>query len=272
MKLKHLTVVAILAAGVAASLTSSARAALTYTAGDLFLGFRGTSATSDYLVNLGNISQFSQLNGSSFTVALGGDISGDLISAFTASWNTSSTVSWGAIGTTFDGTPSSVETIYATRGRNALNINTQTLPIVGKSPSTQAGITTDINALAGKYVTDGVATANSTKGTLQTASQANTWAQLTKNSTDFNLGVNIDSATFSTSGGRLGTATSVLDLYRVDPVFGQEGTYLGKFTINDNAIVTFTSAVPEPSTYGLLIGAALAFVAFRRLRQRKVSA
>lgn len=268
MKLKTLTAVAILAAGAAAAFTSSSRAALTYSAGDLFLGFRGTGATNNYLINLGNIAQFSQQNGASFTVNVGGSIGADLVSAFGANWNTSSTVSWGAIGTTYNGSATSTETIFATRGRNPLSINTQTSPIFGQSPSAQSGITSDINALALKFITDGTETATSTRATLQTASQANTWASFTLNSTDFNLGVNVDGATFSNTAPRLGTATSVLDLYRVDPVSGQAGIYLGRFSINDSGVITFT-AVPEPATYALLIGAG--FLAFMVQRARRRS-
>ena len=61
---------------------------LTYNDGDLFLGFRATDRTSDYLVNIGQPTQFvNAAPGSTFPVAVG-STSADLATAFGADWYT----------------------------------------------------------------------------------------------------------------------------------------------------------------------------------------
>ncbi len=269
MKIKTLAITALLAAGFALT-SQTALATLSYSYGDIFIGFRKTGASEDYLVNIGNVSQFSKLDGSSFTVDLGGSIAADLVTAFGSNWATTSTLFWGAAGTTFDGAPTSLETLYFTKARTGTvtGITKQTTAPTTFPSSTQGGIATDLDALRIKYTTDGNATENSTKGTFQTAAQDNTWNYFTNSGGDFgSYGGNVDGASFQSNGTtRLGTATSVLDFYKLDPSLDSTAaTYLGKFTINDNAVITFTS-VPEPSTYGLVIGAGALLLIWRRKR------
>lgn len=252
MKLNVLFSTALLTLAGLAWPVTSANAALAYSAGDLFLGFRGTGDASDYLVNIGNVSQFASLSpGGTVTVNTGGSISDDLATAFTASWSARTDVFWSISGTTYDGTTDLVPTLYATRARS--NASVQSTPWVGRSNSAQVGSVSQLQALAGKYVQDGTA-AGTSVATFQTASASNSYANLTAPASDFSIGGSIE-----------GKPVSVLDFYRIDPVFSQPATYLGSFTLDGNGVATFTAAaVPEPSAWGLLGAALLSLIIIRR--------
>ena len=268
MKLKSILTTALLATTVLLA-GRSAEAALNYAAGDLFLGFKGTGDAQDYLVNIGNVSQFSSLDGATFTVNVGGSIGADLATAFGSGWANRSDVFWGLIGTTYDGAVNLTPTLYATKPRSQTTPNVQSVPWKGRSNSGQVSSVSQIQQLAGYYKDQGNATGNSTKGTFQLATNSSSFAQLTATSNDFTVGGNIEGAFIVENG----TANSVLDLYRIDPVFNQNATYLGKFTISNTGIVQFTAAaVPEPSTYGLVIGAGAVLLALKRRRRQSVNA
>jgi hypothetical protein len=265
MKIKTLAITALIAAGFAFT-SQSAKAALTYSAGDLFLGFQQTGNSVDYLVNLGSAAQFSQLNGQTFTVDLGGSIGADLSTPFTSTWYTKTNLFWSVTGTTFvdTNTPS---TIFLTKGRS--NVNTQTTPWTVNTPNGQLDQVGLFQSLASAYVNNGSATANSTKGTFQNIvtnpfsnNAYGTFTQGTSN--DFLWGSSVEK-NFS-AGGASG---SVLDLYKLVPDLNNSpAQYLGKFSIDNSGVVSFTSAsaVPEPSTYGLIIVASLVIFTFARRR------
>lgn len=234
--------------------SQAAKATLVYTSGDLFLGFKGTGDAQDYLVDIGNVSQFSSLSaGSSVTVNTGGSISADLVTAFGSSWFSDGSVFWSITGTTYDGVSNLTSTLYATRARS--NASVQSQPWVGRSNSGQVESVTLLQELAGKYVQDGTA-AGTSKATFQDATADNTYAKLTSANNDFAIG-----------GSVKGKTSAVLDFYRIDPVDSQAATYLGSFTIGSNGVVTFT-AVPEPSTVALLGLSASAFLIFARRRSK----
>ena len=251
MKLRSLFSSALLTlAGLALS-GSPAQAALVYSAGDLFLGFRGTGDSSDYLVNIGNVSQFASLSpGSTVSVNTGGSISGDLSTAFSAGWFSRTDVFWSITGTTYDGTSNLVSTLYATRARS--NASVQSTPWTGRSNSGQIESVSLLQSLAGKYVRDGTA-AGTSKATFQDSTANNSYAKLTSASSDFAIGGSVE-----------GKPSAVLDFYRIDPVDSQPASYLGYFTIDGSGAVTFT-AVPEPSTVVLLgVSGALTMIFVRR--------
>ena len=65
--------------------------------GDLYMGFRSTTATNEYLWNIGQYTQFdSQPVG---THLLLGNIQTDLTTVFGANWATDMNVQWGSAGT-----------------------------------------------------------------------------------------------------------------------------------------------------------------------------
>lgn len=249
MKKRSLLALAILGTTALLSGGQSAKAALVYSPGDLFLGFHQGSESS-YLINIGNFSLYSQRNGATFTVNTGGTIRLDLNTAFGTSWINSGTVQWGVVGTTFNDLPD-LNVIYASKQRTTPGV--QSSPLKAESNAGQTPWRANVVGLSNKYKLDGTATANSTKATFQDGGStgSNTYASFTQTSNDFGIG-NIE-GTFTIAAG---TSGSVLDLYRLDPGFGQDGTYLGSFKINDNGIVTFT-AVPEPTTIALLVAASI---------------
>lgn len=264
MKLRPILTTFLLSAAALGASLSSASAVMTYNTGDLFLGFRGEGDAQNYLVNIGNVSQFANLGpGVKITVTTGGNIRLDLVEAFGSDWHSRSDVYWGVIGTTFvDNTTPAV--IYASKQRS--NPAIPSTPWIGGSPSGQIEKASLVQELIFKYVQDGTATANSSKATFQNASSENSWADLTSDISDFRVGGSIEGY-FSLETG---TSSSVLDLYQINPGYGQPAKLLGSFTIDDNGVITFT-AVPEPATLAMLAlaGLVLAFVVNRRPRSRK---
>src|SRR5579862_3943669 len=100
MKLRKLTMALLAVAGLA-FITSVANATTTsYNDGDLFLGFRatgGTGATTDYLLNIGQASQFT--THAQFTLSLG-TIANDLSATFGSNWYSRTDLLYAVVGGT----------------------------------------------------------------------------------------------------------------------------------------------------------------------------
>ncbi len=255
--MKRTLLTALIIASIGGLTGSTARAVLSYTAGDLFLGFRasgGTGATQDYLVNIGQLSQFSLQNGASFSLSLG-NIGADLTSLYGADWNTRSDVFWSVSGTDYDGGAVIVPTLYATKPRNFADLGTPSTPWKGRSTSLQTSTASQFQALHIYYTQNGTATVNSAAATFQDASADNSYAFFTAQALDFDVWQTIEGSFLNGASG------TVLDYYKIDPVFNQNAARLGIFTINNAGTVTFT-AVPEPATLALL---AMALVIFLRI-------
>lgn len=234
--------------------------ALVYTNSDLFVGFRATAGDGTewaYLVNIGQASQFTA--GTSFTLdAISAGIGADLTALYGDGWNLAgSTVSWGIFGA------NNTTTLYASKERTDLAAQSVPWANLGTNPrqSTASGI---LSAIA-PWVNNAPAGGSGyTPVNLQAGIQSSTIGQgyvfqLTSGVTDFS-----SSSQWSDIEGSFanGVANSVLDLYSVNA----NTTYRGYFTINDQGIISFTtSAIPEPSTYALLvIAGTVALVALRR--------
>src|ERR1700738_4709457 len=85
--------------------TAAAQTPVTYADGDLFLGFRSTDGTSDYLVNIGQPAQFVNASSGTTLQISAGNLSADLAAAFGTDWysrvdpNTGkSAVLWAVVG------------------------------------------------------------------------------------------------------------------------------------------------------------------------------
>jgi hypothetical protein len=263
-----------LAAALASSLPAEATLTTNTTTNDLLLGFRadsGTGASQDYLVDIGSFSLYT--TGTSFVVdatklnVAKFDLNADLSGQFGNSWNTlrddDSFVQWGIVGTSYDGGNNTSPVLYVTRPRD--DANTQSTPWTGRPKGISNNTVGDFQQLTGYFRTDGNATPNNSIGTLQDASNGSSYNHFVT------LPTNLDFGVWSNIEGNFanGTASSVLDLYRINPVNGQDADYLGYFSISDTGVLTFT-AVPEPGTVALLAlaGSFLLIV----VRRRKSSA
>ena len=262
---------------------TNASAALTYSAGNLLLGFRsGGSETYSYIVNLGQASLFRDAT-TTFNVSIGGVTTGslgsDLTNAFGSSWSTRTDLYWGIVGgLVSNATPDKANTVYVSSATATPGGSTS---LANSSAPVQSGYRSQIGSRGTSYTTSNTATPNSTGpantvGLFQTNADVNSWASAlggsgsnTASSNAFNSGFTIEAS--------VGSAANKLDLYRLIPTgttgvgYTAPGSYdIGTFSINSSGTVNYVSAVPEPSTFMMLgLGAVGAgFIAIRR-RQLK---
>ena len=238
--------------------TASARAAVVVNPqnNDIFLGFRASDnvgSTTSYLINLGQYSLFRDTTpGASISLNGIGDIGADLTAIFGANWNTRGDVFWGIFGVSNTANPvlyaSREDTEAAWPALDAFSRNTTASSIVS--------VLQGVNGYQGRD-----STGNSTFAVTQTN---------TTNSSSYNKQVatpgtnDFGSLSEWTSiegdfGG--GTAGTTLDLYRISST---GVTTPGSFSINNAGLVSFTAAIPEPSSSLLGIAGALLLVTSRR--------
>jgi hypothetical protein len=273
MKLKSFLLPATLALASLASVASAANVSATYN--DIILGFRSTSVTAQNLeVNLGSVGQFTQASvGSTFVVA---NLNvADLVSVYGANWY-ASTTNFGLIGTSGktgggavgpDGQP--LSTVYVSNDVGtyaSVNSSTNNNAVTKASQlylGTLGSLSNQDNSLMSNIYTANIASAT-----------VGSWSNL--GGVSGNSFANYARASFEST---LGTGTSVsTTLYELLPTNGgvntPNGTFqqaIGTFTLADTGVLTFTSnginasAIPEPSTFAALAGAAvLGLAAFRR--------
>lgn len=245
---------------------SSARAAVVVppTNNDIFLGFRasgGDGATTSYLVNLGQYSQFRDATPGSTTTLSLGNIGLDLSAVFGAGWNTREDLSWGIFGVSNTANP----TVYASKeqstpGTTGTAWSTLDLTARGTTASSIVSVLQGTNGYQGRESTVNSAVAVLQPNTGNTSSYNKQVA--TAGTNDFGSLSEWSSIEGSFADGAAGTA---LDLYRI----GSLGvTNPGFFTIDNAGVVSFT-AVPEPSV--ALVGAAGVFLLLTR-RNRQLAA
>ena len=274
---------AVLAGAVMSATNASA---LSYSAGDLLLGFRsGGSETYSYIVDIGNNSSFRSSDGSAFTgsafnLTIGGVTTGalgaDLTAAFGASWNTRTDLYWGVVGAV--GTvvaPDKAQTVYissatATAGGSAALANA--------AQATQSPWRASIAGAGGQYANTTPAALNppnsapsNSVGLFQANADTSSWASKLGGSGQ-NFASGNAFSTGKTIEASVGGSSNKLDLWRLAPTTGA-GTAadinLGTFSINSAGTVSY-SAVPEPSTWALM-GLGLGAVVFA-VRRRQIKA
>ena len=258
---------AVMALAAAAVLATSARAADTfYSSGDLLLGFELSGNANNYLVDLGQASQF--VNASSplqFSLS-----TADLSSIFGSSWasnSATSLVQWGVVGNDQSAAvQASPATIWYTKGEVTAGTLT-TPPIRGTVSALNSVSSTIQNLETGLGGYDGnVSTANSTHAVIQSSSADNSWSSFSPGTgTAFGIGTSVEQPL---TGSATGPTNSVLDLFQVSPktASNQPATLLGEFSLGSGGVLTFTPAqsVPEPASYALGITAILLFVVLKR--------
>jgi hypothetical protein len=273
--MNNLKKTALLALAVAAFAGRSAEAAvLTYTPGDLFLGFRSSASTTDYLINIGQASIYRDAApGTSFQLTIG-TIAPDLVAVFGSNWNSASRpdLFWGVAGS-----PANVaaggdatNTLYATAAEVPFGTPAPS-PASPGTNSAQAAPANKMLNLSTNYTlagdsANGVSPAINPAGLRQDGTVAGSWASFmggtqafTGNSFSYFAG-GIEG---NFSAGEEGTA---IDLFRISKNPGGVASLAGTFTINDTGLVTYAvAAVPEPTSGALLcIGGALVGLARRR--------
>jgi hypothetical protein len=276
--------------------TSSATTVLTtYTAGDIFIGFRQTGVSNTLVAKIGTVGDFLPVSlggpralGSTYNPTFGvipgtstpvTNLSLDLNTVFGSSWANNPTdgsgVRWGVAGFTgFSGTSAvsglATRSLFVTRGRTDPSTPTSLDP----DPSTignRSGFSGAFNSFG--QGTDGTAyknqnsTVNSSVDYIGLASGTNNWGSRIDNASPGSFGLGSGNEIEQPlSGAFSGPTNSVLDLW-LSPNTGstlvESNTYLGSFALSNAGALTFT-AVPEPGTYILLAIAGLFLLVLRR--------
>jgi hypothetical protein len=237
----------LLATAGAALAAQTASATNTYNAyGDVLLEVKQVGAGSDLIVDLGNISQFS--NGSSFDLSTKGYSAAYLTSVFGSSVNLS-TLDWTVISAVNTATPKSV----AVTDEAGLNGNVN--PFGNNAAANIAA--SSINNSGGAYAAiQGASILSPTAVKISTS----TAGSYTADGDDVNGSLNGEATVLNSDFS--GTATAVYEEF----TGAGNPTQLGTFNFNEaNGDITYNaSAVPEPSTYGMLAGFGLLALALRR--------
>ncbi len=261
---------------------SASAAVVTYSQGDLLVGFRasgGTGASTTFVYNVGSSVGFRD-NGSQGLLA---NVGTQLSATYGNDWYTRTDVSWGVIGVRSNANPQfdttvvsgdPVSTIYASRATTTAGTSTPWGTGTAFSRSAVVSSATDVVSFAhtgtqvtGTFSFQEAAADTGGRGAFVATSSVSDWADYTSGSTDFTIFTGGIEGTFGT-----GNAFAYLDLYRIlsttsgaNPTgtLGR-GSYETTFSINSSGQIS-ASAIPEPSTYAALVGfAALAVVGFRR--------
>ena len=215
-----------------------------YSSGDLVVGFT-SGAGNDLVYDLGKVSNFT--DGETWNL-------NSALTSSPGSFSTLGNLNWGGVGAISLGLSSSLKTVYSTVPTG------QGTPVSISNTTTFNGIRTSIDTI-GQFITSGPAG-------IDPASDPASWNGETivgGSGTFFN---NYGSATpndpNSTTPASFTSGAVVEDLYAVksDNTAGQ---LLGTFTFDSTGTLTFSaSAVPEPSTLGLLGMAALGLALRKR--------
>lgn len=266
MKLSKLKTLMLLALGAGAACLTPAAHAQTPTPshvnGDIFLGVRatgGTGAGKCYMVNLGQASGYEGL--SSIKTVNVGDMGPDLSLLYGGSaapagaWYARSDVFWGIAGTTGSVSPVGADpakTLFVSRQQ--VPAGQQSTPWSRQSNNTQGSTTSQINTMSSGYDAGSTSTPplSIAKAISQDTSTSNNWSSFQDGGANgqggaFNSFSGGIEASFDPGTGTSGTATSILDFYRLKPSTnidenGAPGDYLGFFFFNDSGTLKFVPA------------------------------
>jgi hypothetical protein len=283
MKIKPFTMSLLL--GLASCLLiAPTRASLTYNDGDLLLGFRatgGTGGATDYLVNLGQAQLFTNATS---PIVLGtaqlGNLKADLDVWFSATWQTRVDMLWSVSGVyKFAGAGFLANTMFATNAHvsnvtlglqdSAAWARPTSFGAGGPAGKIQSMSTTFALGNGGGSPTGATESTNSAFALIQPQANVNSYRAMMPNGSAVT-----GAAAYNWFGGSTGiegnfgngTGGVVLDFYSVQPGTSGTGDFEGTFTINNNATVTFTPAIPEPASMAAIAGGIAVLATIRRRR------
>jgi hypothetical protein len=224
--------------------------------GDLIFGSREATATNDMVFDLGNANTFGIGAPLAAGTTLTWNLSTDLTAAFASDWKTAGKVSWSIVGGDASGNTSApVDTVWAA-GPNSTVL----------TRGTKGQQDTLITTIDGYNTTWGGVSTSATGGLLIARTDANSYSTA--------IGTSPNSFAYSAWGvSNIESDASKgisAELYELKYGSGN-GIDLGTFNLNaSTGVLTFTafSAIPEPSTYAMILGVfALGFVMLRRRHQ-----
>jgi hypothetical protein len=253
-------------------------APVTAAVGDLILGFSAstgsTGAATNLEVDLGNVGSFFQADqGGTLVAGQVVDLSSKLaltdLSSTYGTWQSNAGLTWGVAAASAKSPSSTI--VDGTAYKSTIWAATQKsspLTVLGLA-SAQAAPVGNINGIAtGTGGLNGATAAGTSVSALMAASGGASWSTLAVTGGNTYNGLPLTTL--------IGTNATVsqLDLYQLVPnTSGTPGKLLGTFSLfgdGSTQYLTFTSvsAIPEPSTYAMILGvAALGFVMLRRRQQ-----
>lgn len=280
MKTRHgfYTLAALAVAVVTALSAPSAQAQslVTYTQGDLLLGFKKAGVSTDVVINIGQASLYRDAT-SDFSVSVG-NLGTLLSNNFGANWYNDSSLQWAVVGnpansgSDFNGDTSG--TIYASKEQTTIDTQSSLYNVNAANRGLAA---TRMQTLQGQFDNQTAASGNAFAtiwdNSVQNAAEADWTDTMTGlGRTNLAFGVFQPVQIQGQDATGIDYPGTALDLYRL--LAGSAGTtdvtYEGTFRIDSTGAVTFgltpgIAAVPEPSR-ALLLAFGLALPLLRRRR------
>lgn len=278
---KFLSTAVLAIASIALSNVASHATPVTGQAGELILGFRatgGTGASINLEVDLGSIyfdganivyiapgASAVTLNPGSVTTLSALDVS-DLNSNFGTglTWNTRSDLLWSVVGSTYNSGNLGLgqNTLWGTSVNNTVTPKRLSQNLQGAAAGT---IDTYVTSFG-----NGTQGANTFTVTKSNSDGGSYGVQEGGNAFSFHTNSRVTETVLENSTNIAAGSFVKSDLYQFDPGTTANAKDLGTFKLSDTGTFTFTTAVPEPSTYAMLaMGAVGAAVALRRRQSAK---
>jgi hypothetical protein len=265
--MKILTGAALLVGG--AILASQSAFAQTFVQNDLYLGFQNLNGggTADYIINLGAASS---LVSQSSVVDLSGDMSLGLFNSASLQ-GTSSQIFGGVVGAATSAFNGGTAVVYGTALRTGNFGDPALAGSLAPAGLTKQSIDNSTESALSQVISPSAGT-----GLLDSSKSWEAYVEPTLSIGSFygNAGFNPDSGV-STSSVLYEDLWQTSDSGDARGSSGQPYTYIGYFMLDltgSNPSLTFTpQAVPEPTVLGLLGGAGLLLLSFRRRFNRKNS-
>jgi hypothetical protein len=247
----------LITAALAAFGAASAFAQISYTTGDLLVGFSQAGATNNLQIDLGAAFPLT----SSSTIDFG-----NISSALTGlggtgaiSWSSFAQVSTPVAGSLING---------VTYLPNALFLSENSAPAAITSP-TATGPSSTISTIALGVATYTPISTGLVSGVAAYQATGNVSSYSTLQASTFAQQVSGTNGAGSISIYLLNSLTPAVTVgKKTTPQSDELPTLIGTLNLSSTGQLTFTAAIPEPSTYAALLGiATLGFVAIRRRKQ-----